>query len=93
MLFGLPQNLCEKINDQLGVTGAPVNDGTYGNTTKFQGSYSYAEDINGLPEPAQPSPCSAPSTTQNFCGRPVGCFREESGSQRYVFFQTLIQRP
>ncbi len=92
MISGLPQNLCTKINKQLGITGTPINDSTYGDTTKFQGSYSYAEDINGLPEASQPSPCSAPSTAQNFCGRDAGCFREEGGTQRYVFFQVLLRR-
>ncbi len=92
LLFGLPQNICEKINKNIGITGVPVNDGTYGDTTKFQGSYSYAEDINGLPEASQPSPCSAPSTFQNFCGLDAGCFQEEGGTQRNVFFQVLLRR-
>ena len=92
MLFGIPQNICQKINTRLGVTGIPVDDGTYSDTTKFQGTYSYAEDINGLPDAAQPSPCSAPSTPNNFCGKPAGCFQEEGGTHRYVFYQVLIQR-
>jgi hypothetical protein len=92
LLFGLPQALCQKINTRLGVTGIPVNDGNFGDSTQFDGTYSYAEDINGLPEAAQPSPCSAPSTSHHFCGRTAGCFREESGTQRYIFFQVLLQR-
>ena len=92
LAFGLSQTLCAKINSQLGITGIPVNDGSFGDTIKFQGAFAYAEDINGLPETPQPSPCSAPSTAANFCGKEAGCFREEGGSQRYIFFQVLKQR-
>ncbi len=92
MLFGVPENVCTQINNRLGISGIPVDDGAYASTTKFQGSYTAAEDINGLPDAAQPSPCASPSTSLNLCGRMSGCFREEGGSQRYVFMQVLIQR-
>jgi hypothetical protein len=92
MLMDIPSGLCAKINTKFGVSGVPVDDGSFADTTKFQGAFAYAEDINGLPEGAQPSPCGSPSTAANFCGRDAGCFREESGSQRYIFFQVLKQR-
>lgn len=92
MLFGLPQSVCTKINTRLGITGIPVDDGAYASTTKFTGTYTAAEDINGLPEAGQPSPCTSPSTASNLCGRLAGCFREESGGERYVFFQVLVKR-
>lgn len=92
LLFGVPENVCTQINSRLGISGIPIDDGAYTTTTKFQGSYTADEDINGLPEAAQPSPCASPSTTLNLCGRMNGCFREEGGSERYVFMQVLIQR-
>lgn len=92
LLPGLSSTLCTKINAKLGITGVPVNDGSFGDTTKFQGVFAYAEDINGLPESAQPTPCGAPSTAVNFCGREAGCFKEEGGTERYIFFQVLKQR-
>lgn len=92
ILFGLSEAVCLKINSRLGISSVPVNDGSFGDTTKFQGAFAYAEDINGLPEASQPSPCGSPSTANNFCGRDAGCFLEESGGQRYVFYQVLLQR-
>lgn len=91
-LFGLPQNICTKINEKLGVDGIPVDDGAYGTTTKFTGTYSADEDINGLAAASQPSPCTSPASPLNFCGRDAGCFKEEGGAERYVFFQMLIKR-
>ncbi len=92
MLFGLPQNVCTQINKRLGLVGIPVDDSAYGAMTKFTGTYAATEDINGLPEASQPSPCASPSTALNFCGRDAGCFREESGGERYIFFQVLLRR-
>lgn len=92
MLNDLPQEICTKLNDALGLSGIPVNDGAYGDTTKFTGTYAANEDINGLAAASQPSPCSAPASPLNFCGRDAGCFKEESGAERYIFFQTLLKR-
>lgn len=91
-LFGLNQQTCADINRGLGITGIPVDGGTVSSATKFTGTYLEQENIMGLIGVSQPSPCIAAPNT-GLCGRPMGCFREETAGQRYVFYAILVDRP
>lgn len=91
-LFGLNQQTCADINRGLNITGIPVDSGNIAAVTKFTGTFLEQDNITGIIGAEQPSPCiSTPNT--GLCGRPMGCFREETAGQRYVFYAILIDRP
>lgn len=92
ILFDIPQSVCTAINNGLGIDGIPVDGSSYSNTTKFTGTYTTGENINGITGASQPSPCVGSPPTPNLCGVPTGCFQEQGGSQRYVFYSALIER-
>lgn len=92
ILFDISEDVCLAINKGIGIDGIPVDGSSYSNTTKFTGTYIIGENVNGLPGSSQPSPCIGTPATPNLCGVPTGCFQEETGGQRYVFYSALIER-
>lgn len=81
LLSGLPQSLCLKINDILGITNSsgdtPMDTDGF-STEKFTGSYTQDSEIG---------------TSLEFGGRLAGCFKDtKSEPDTYVFYQVLIAR-
>ncbi len=86
MLPGLTQSTCEAVNERLdlGLSTIPV-DGDDIDEVKFTGSYTNGDTISGgIGAPACPA--------HVLCGKPSGCFQEETIGLRYMFYQSLIVR-
>lgn len=89
LLFNLNEGICNKINSGLGhsFSTPPVDGSNYGIVTKFTGSYTVGENINGIPGSSNPSPCPG-----GVCGIRSACFLEEGGLERYIYYHVLIER-
>lgn len=90
-LFRVTEEICQAINTGLGISGIPLDGGSIPPAVKFVGTYDKADNINGIVDVPQPSPCIvAPGT--GLCGKMSGCFKENMGGQRYIFYNVLISR-
>ncbi|GJL85816.1 MAG: hypothetical protein DHS20C02_15910 [Micavibrio sp.] len=86
LLPGLTETACLAINDSLGLglTSIPIDSGDY-DEVKFTGGYANGDTISG-------GIGAATCPAHVLCGKPVGCFQEETDGQRYIFYQSLIVR-
>lgn len=82
--------VCSALNTNLGITGIPVDQNDVPSFPKFTGTFTAEENVMGLLG-SQPSPCiAAPGT--GLCGRNAGCFQEENGGQRYLYYHIILSR-
>lgn len=84
-LPGLADNMCETINEKLGISGIPEDDddftdGAWG--TVFTGAYGSEDVLNG----------DDTCPDGNLCGVSAACFKEGSGDAFNIFYQVLIAR-
>ncbi|MGB1076852.1 MAG: hypothetical protein ACPG05_00960 [Bdellovibrionales bacterium] len=86
VLRGMNQSICEKINEEIGVSGIPIDSGEL-DVDRFDGDYVMGDNVDG---------CNPNCTTLS--GSPfvqvashIGCFEEANGGD-YVYFHTLLAR-
>lgn len=78
-LPGVKKAVCQKLNDEYGITGIPVHDATTG-TLKD-------DKLNGEPVPGV---SEVLGTAGNLDGHPFGCF--EDADDGYVYYHVLMER-
>lgn len=93
-LPGISQDLCTKINDELGITGIPEfgSDVSASGAGGYYGSYADADSRT-----AATAISSLPDSLVNFTateleGQPFGCFENDSGTGTYVYYHAIVER-
>ncbi len=78
-LFAVDPDLCSRLNDELGhvFASVPVDAGTV-TLTRFAGTYTNGDVVDG--------------TSSELVRKTGFCFREQGGSQRYIFTYVLRAR-
>lgn len=82
-LNGIRLNVCQKINEELGITGVPVEDANVDTTTVLDDT-----TVGNAPAGGTIGEAGGANVT-NLDGQPFGCFEDSSGD--YVYFHTLSE--
>ena len=88
VLPGISEEMCQTINDQLGLdlASVPVDSGDLIDGTaesrRFDGDFTHANSITG---PANVCP-------DVLCNVPSACFVEQSGNEYYIYYDAVIIR-
>ncbi len=91
-LFSLTESVCTAIDLAQGIDDIPVNGDDISAPVEFVGDYLEQDNVTGIAGAAQPSPCLGTPAEPHMCGKSAACFQEETGSERYIFVRTLLNR-
>lgn len=86
VLRGMNREVCQGINDKIGVSGIPIDNGAL-DLNRFAGSYPGTDGIDGCP-----ANCASVAVSPfGSIGTHIGCFEEEDTND-YIYFHTLLVR-
>lgn len=86
ILRDITLDICNSINDNIGVTGIPVDSGDI-DVNRFDGDYTVVDGLDGCP-----SNCATVALSPfGSIGANTGCF-EEGATGDYIYFHTLLIR-
>lgn len=72
----IKQDLCEAINEELGITGIPNNGASFAAASAYNGTFSASGQIN----------------VAALDGQRAGCFENSAVFSGYIFYQVLVER-
>ncbi len=86
-LPGVNESICAEINEKLGIKPSVPTDGGDMNPLRFAGVFSVVsqDSVSG-------SVAATIDSSQPLYGKTSGCFQEESGGKRHIFYHTLLAR-
>jgi hypothetical protein len=86
LLRGMNQNICLKINEEMGISGIPVDSGDI-NIDRFDGDFVQNDSIDGC----NPNCGTVAASPIGSVAAHIGCIEEEDTGD-FIYFHTLLAR-